>query len=125
MGQQQLLLIVLAMIIVGISLSIAISLFSANAEESTKDTVNTELTNLATISLQYYTTPVTMAGGGRSFTGWQIPSQLKTSMSGTYSIISADDTQLILIGTPLQTSGYTWSITGIVTMDGITTEIIY
>jgi hypothetical protein len=80
---------------------------------------------MSTISLQYYQRPFEVAGGGRSFTGWQIPSQLDTSTSGIYRIISADDTQLILIGTPLQTSGYTWSIRGIVTKDGITTEIIY
>ena len=70
MGQQQLLLIVLALIVIAISVAIANQLFNASAEDSNKDTIISELTNLATISLQYYRKPASVAGGGRSFTNW-------------------------------------------------------
>ena len=46
MGQQQLLLIVLGVIIVGIAVVVGINLFNANAEESAKDTIVSEGTNL-------------------------------------------------------------------------------
>ena len=124
MGQQQLLLVVLAIIVIGISVAVASQLFIASAEDSNKDSIITELTNLATISLQYYDKPATLAGGGRSFTNWQIPSQLDTSTNGTYTISQANNSQLVLIGSPIQGSGYTWTIRGTISKSGIVTEII-
>ena len=124
MGQQQLLLVVLAIIVIGVSVVVANQLFFASAEDSNRDSIITEMTNLATISLQYYKKPVTMAGGGRSFTNWQIPTQLDTSTSGTYTISQANNNQLILIGSPIQGSGYTWTVRGTITESGIVTEII-
>lgn len=124
MGQQQLLLIVLALIVIAVAVAIATQLFNASAEDSNKDTIISELTNLATISLQYYRKPASVAGGGRSFTNWQIPTQLDTSTSGTYTISQANNKQLILIGSPIQGSGYTWNVRGTITKSGIVTEII-
>lgn len=124
MGQQQLLLIVLALILVGIATFLAIQLFAAYSEESTRDTVIAEIINMATISLQYYQKASEVGGGSRSFTNWQIPLQLDSTNSGTYSIISADNIQLILRGSPIQGSGYTWSVKSIITKDGVTTEIM-
>ena len=109
---------------VGISVVVASQLFIASAEDSNKDSIITELTNLAGISLQYYDKPAAMAGGGRSFVNWQIPSQLDTSTNGTYTISQANDNQLILIGSPIQGSGYNWTIRGTITKSGIVTEII-
>jgi len=124
MGQQQLLLIIVAVIVVGVSVAIASQLFLASAEDSNKDSIIAELTNLATLSLQYYPKPVTMAGGGRSFTNWQIPSQLDTTTSGIYTISQANNNQLILIGSPIQGNGYTWTVRSTITTSGIVTEII-
>jgi hypothetical protein len=124
MGQQQLLLVILAIIVIGVSVVVANQLFFASAEDSNKDSIITEITNLATISLQYYKKPALMAGGGRSFTNWQIPTQLDTSTNGTYTISQATNNQLILIGNPIQGSGYTWSVRGTITDSGIVTEII-
>jgi len=124
MGQQQLLLIIVAVIVVGVSVAIANQLFFANAEDSNKDSIIAELTNMGTLSLQYYQKPVTVAGGGRSFTNWQIPSQLDTTINGTYTISQANNNQLILIGSPIQGNGYTWNVRSTITTSGIVTEII-
>ena len=124
MGQQQLLLIIVAVIVVGVSVAVASQLFLASAEDSNKDSIIAELTNLATLSLQYYPKPVTMAGGGRSFTNWQIPSQLDTTTNGVFTISQANDNQLILIGNPIQGNGYTWNVRGTITTSGIVTELI-
>ena len=70
MGQQQLLLIVLGVIIVGIAVVVGINLFNANAEESAKDTVVSEGTNLGAMAQQYYKKPIALGGGGNSFTGF-------------------------------------------------------
>jgi hypothetical protein len=63
MGQQQLLLIVLGVIIVGIAVVVGINLFNANAEESTKDGVVSDCTNLGAMAQQYYKKPTSMGGG--------------------------------------------------------------
>ena len=70
MGQQQLLLIVLGVIIVGIAVVVGINLFNANAEESTKDTLVSEGTNLGAMAQQYFKKPVALGGGGNSFAGF-------------------------------------------------------
>jgi len=89
MGQQQLLLIVLGVIIVGIAIVVGINLFNANAEESAKDTLVSEGTNLGAMAQQFYKKPVALGGGGNSFTtsngatlAWTIPPRLITSSLG-------------------------------------------
>ncbi len=67
MGQQQLLLIVLGVIIVGIAIAVGISMFKSNAQSSNRDQVINDLNNLAAKAQQYYRKPTSMAGGGQSF----------------------------------------------------------
>ena len=69
MGQQQLLLIVLGVIIVGIAVVVGINLFNANAKEAAKDGVVSDCTNLGAMAQQYYKKPTSMGGGGNTFTG--------------------------------------------------------
>ncbi len=76
MGQQQLLLIVLGVIVVGIAVVVGINLFNANAVASNRDAVISDLNNLGAMAQQYYKKPASMAGGGNTFTGWTIPTQL-------------------------------------------------
>ena len=124
MGQQQLLLIILAIIVIGVSVAIANQLFGASAEDSNKDRIVSELVYMGTISLQYYVKPAGMAGGGRNFANWQIPTQLDSTPNGTYTILQADNNQLILEGIPIQGSGYTWNVRSTVTKSGIVIEAI-
>ncbi|MBW7869292.1 MAG: hypothetical protein H3C31_13325, partial [Brumimicrobium sp.] len=67
MGQQQLLLIVLGVIIVGIAIVVGINLFNANAESSTQDSIVAQGTNIGALAQQYYKKPVALGGGGNSF----------------------------------------------------------
>jgi hypothetical protein len=97
MGQQQLLLIVLGVIVVGIAVVVGINLFNANAVSSNRDAVISDLNNLGAMAQQYYKKPISMGGGGNSFDGkgpngnltggtaWVIPAQLDTTANGTYS----------------------------------------
>lgn len=84
MGQQQLLLIVLGVIVVGIAVVVGINLFNANAVSSNRDGVVSDLNNLGAMAQQYYKKPASMGGGGNTFTGWTIPTQLDTTANGVY-----------------------------------------
>ena len=66
MGQQQLLLIVLGVIIVGIAIVVGINLFNANSISSNRDAVISDLNNLAALAHQFYAKPTAMAGGGNT-----------------------------------------------------------
>lgn len=124
MGTQQLLLIVLGMIVIGVAIAMANNLFSVQSEDSTKDRISNELVNLATVAQQYYAKPVEMGGGGKNFSNWLIPSSLDTTTSGTYSIFSSNSTELILIGSPIESTNYTWEIKSVVTQNNVVTEIM-
>ncbi len=69
MGTQQLLLIVLGVIIVGIAVVVAISIFGSNAEQANKDAVTQDCLRLAAQAQQYYRKPTMLGGGGNAFTG--------------------------------------------------------
>lgn len=98
MGQQQLLLIILGVIIVGIAIVVGISLFRANAIEAKRNNVTNELVNLASVAQQYYLKPASYGGGSRNFTGWFIPPELKTTANGNY-VAQVSANNVIIIGT--------------------------
>ena len=98
MGQQQLLLIVLGVIIVGIAVVVGINVFTASSSQANRDGVIADLTNLASLAQQHYRKPTALAGGGNTFTGWIIPAALDTTGNGTYSVTVAAQT-VTLVGT--------------------------
>ena len=122
MGQQQLLLIVLGVIIVGIAVVVGINLFNANAEEAAKDGVVSDCTNLGAMAQQYYKKPLSMDGGGNTFTGWLIPINLRTTANGTY-VPTVAAQSVSIVGTPTGGQGYNWIATTTVTPTSITTAI--
>lgn len=108
MGQQQLLLIVLGVIIVGIAVVVGINLFNANAVSANRDGVISDLNNLGTMAQQYYKKPTSMAGGGNTFTGWTIPAALDTTANGTYSVtVNAQSVTIVGLGTETGDDGST------------------
>ena len=98
MGQQQLLLIVLGVIVVGIAVVVGINLFTANAVSANRDGVVADLTNLGSMAQQYYRKPTAMGGGGNTFTGWVIPTKTDTTPNGTYAA-TVTATIVTIVGT--------------------------
>ncbi len=98
MGQQQLLLIVLGVIIVGIAVVVGINVFTASASQANRDGVIADLTNLASLGQQWYRKPTALGGGGNTFTGWTVPGALDTTGNGTYAATVAAQT-VTLVGT--------------------------
>jgi len=124
MGQQQLLLVVLGVIVVGIAIGLANQLFDTHAEDSNLDSIASELVNLGTLAQQYFNKPSGMGGGGKSFVNWVIPAELDTTTSGIYEIATVQNKLIIISGTPLPQTGYKWFLQSIITKTEIETEII-
>lgn len=116
MGQQQLLLIILGVIIVGIAIAVGLSMFTAQSVGANRDAIIADLTNLAANAYQYRIRPTTMGGGGGSYAGYGIPPSLATNENGTYVLDAADVTSVSFTGTSAQ---YTEdSVSGVYGSDG-------
>ena len=107
-GQQQLLLLALGVIVIGIAIVVAISVFNASAMESNREAVISDLTNIALTAQQYYRKAAILTGGSNSFTGWTIPtgllqtSNMSTSVTAT---IAAQSVTLVGLGTEIGKDG--------------------
>lgn len=82
MGQQQLLLIVLGVILVGIAIVVGINLFSSNATAANRDQLVSDINNIAVDAMAYYKKPANLGGGEGSFIGWEMPEYYKKYESG-------------------------------------------
>lgn len=108
MGQQQLLLIVLGVIIVGIAVVVGINVFTAQNTNSNRDAVTSDLTTIAAQAQQYYKKPAALAGGGNSFTGFTIPANMQKNANGSYTAtVTATEVTLVGKGTTTLTAGGT------------------
>ncbi len=102
MGQQQLLLIILSVIIVGLAIIVGINIFYANAPESNRNSIYSELTNFGSQARKYYLETTSLGGGNQSFSGWTIPDNLTTTGSATYAV-NVTPQLVTIIGTGTQT----------------------
>lgn len=72
MGQQQLLLLTLAAILVGIGVLLGINMFQENAAQANLDAVVQRSMTLGSQAQAWYKRPTAMGGGGQSFTGFTL-----------------------------------------------------
>ena len=105
MGQQQLLLIILGVIIVGVAIAVGISQFGSNAASSAHDAILTDLTNLGANAFQYRIKPTAMGGGGGSYTGYSVPKGLDTNATGFYTIPSNTGSTISFTGSSVAYPG--------------------
>ncbi|MCU7494798.1 MAG: hypothetical protein HF314_11840 [Ignavibacteria bacterium] len=89
MGQQQLLLIVLGVIIVGIAVVVGINLFNSSSKDAGRDQVVSNLTNLAAKAQQFYKKPTSLGGGNNNFQGFFLAKTDTGSSVGSFSVSDA------------------------------------
>jgi hypothetical protein len=83
MGQQQLLLIALGIIVVSIAVIVGINQFSTSAKQANKDAIISDLINLSSIARAHFKRPVEFGGGGNSFANFKIPTAIDSTANGT------------------------------------------
>jgi hypothetical protein len=95
-GQQQLLLIILSVIVVGIAVALGITMFSDSSINENRDALTNDLTNLGSRAHQYYRRPSYLGGGGNSFNGLTADAagiakltNAPRNDNGVYTIVSA------------------------------------
>jgi hypothetical protein len=128
MGQQQLLLIVLGVILVGVAVVLGIQYFAVGAEEGAKDELVAHTLTVGANAQQWFKKPVSMGGGGLTFVGFTTnffdkQPKLATSTNGTYVPSGESNTQVTITGTPAANLGYNWTVVTTVYVDSMQTVI--
>jgi hypothetical protein len=100
MGQQQLLLVILGVIIVGIAITVGITMFKANAVESSRTAMINDLGYFAMRARQMYHKPKNIGGADRDFRGITLSmlTPLSENENGRYYIESSGKDSIVLVG---------------------------
>ena len=124
MGQQQLMLVILVVIVVGVATIVAMNVLSSGATQSNKDAIRQDLLDAALSGQSIYGKPIMMGGAGQSFTiqgGGNTRLAELISISGSregniitnpnaiYTVQGEDD--VLQIGVQPNGSSGTWTLT--------------
>jgi hypothetical protein len=108
MGTQQLLMIVIGVIIVGIMIAVGMFMFRDQAAAVSRDSISNDLVALATAAQKYYRRPSAFGGGGNSFSGLSMSKMTTKSKNanGDYvlspPLVPAGTTSITITGTGLE-----------------------
>jgi hypothetical protein len=91
MGTQQLLLIVLGMVLIGIMVTVGIFLFQDQASATNRDQISNDLVYFGVQAQKYYRRPAILGGGSNSFGGLTTATLTNnpTNANGSY-VLSPD-----------------------------------
>jgi hypothetical protein len=97
LGQQQIILVILGVIIIGLAMSVGLIMFSSGNVQANKDAMINDINNLAGNAFQFRIRPRTMGGGGcGTFAGWVIPKKMKSNENGSYSASGGGPTGVVI-----------------------------
>ena len=102
MGQQQLLLIVLGTIIVGVAVVVGINMFTTGAINSERDALILDINTVAASAASYWRKPAALGGGARSFVGVSDITSFgsdSSTMNGNFVMSSVTANQFVLTAT--------------------------
>jgi hypothetical protein len=100
MGQNQLLLVILGTMLIGVAVYVGVSMFSANTVEATRNAIIIDLGTFAAKANAYYWKSATQAGGGKSFNGITLGQvfPMKENLNARYFIEAVQDDQCTITG---------------------------
>jgi hypothetical protein len=116
MGQQQLLLVILVTIVVGVATIVAVNVLNNRVVQANRDAVRQDLTQAASYVQSLWERPTTMDGAGRDFTSMNVEHILRyinvpsssyqsgnseaINENGTFRVEIESETELLIIGEP-------------------------
>jgi len=107
MGTQQILLIVLSVIIVGVAIAVGISMFNSQAYNANKTAIASDAQAFAAQVLQYWKTPESQGGAGGNGANMSVENvtnylgltgENAENENGSYVITAADSTTVEITG---------------------------
>lgn len=101
MGQQQLLLIILSAVIVGIAITVGLNMFGQGAYSANRDAVMQDLQIIGARAQEWYRKPAALGGGDRSFVDLDSVQQVGfpgATANGTYTLGTGTATEITVSG---------------------------
>ena len=108
MGSQQLLLIVVGVVLIGIMVIVGVFMFRDQAAATNRDAMTNDLIHLASSAQKYYRRPRLMGGGDSSFDGLTLTNitSKPRNANGTYRLetdpVSGNPASINIIGTGVE-----------------------
>ena len=115
MGQQQLLIVLLGVVIVGIAIAAGMGLFGASKVKANRDAMINDMNEIAVSAFKYRSKPKVLAGGGGSYAGFVLSDKYKSNANAMYSC-QINDSEITIIAVSVFDS--TDTITGMIGTDG-------
>ena len=134
MGQTQVLLLVLSVIIVGVAVSAGIDQFSENALTPNRDAVAADCQRIVSQSMQWYRKPTSLGGGGKDFTTMTFghlgiatdsTGAVYTNQNGSYGLTAGNANQITILGTGSENKGDGTPVTVTLTYDATNNAFTY
>lgn len=114
MGQSQLLMIVLAVIIIGIAITVGITQFGESALTANRDALTSDCTTIISKAQTWYKKPTSIGGGSNTFTGLTLAKLgvSNANENGTYTLsVNASDCTCVGTGKEKTSAGTAVQVT--------------
>jgi len=124
MGQQQLLIVILGVLIVGIAIAAGMGLFSSNKVNANRDAIINDMSSIALSAFRYKSRPKALGGGSGSYLGFVMSEKYKSTANASYSCVAQDSTLSIMATSVIDSAS---TIQGKVGCDGklIKSEFVF
>ncbi|TAK67134.1 MAG: hypothetical protein EPO24_00800 [Bacteroidetes bacterium] len=114
MGPQQLFLIILGIIVVGLTIAVGVSMFSDHSVKSNEDAIRADLVNLGADGYQYKIKTLSQGGGNGSYAGYGLESDGawgSGNQNAVYEIVAQTSSEFSVKGSSKQIEGASVIIT--------------
>lgn len=91
MGSQQLLLIVVGVVLIGIMIAVGMEMFKDQASATSRDAISNDLVHYAAQVQKYYRRPTAMGGGQNSFNGLTLSKITKKASNANATYVLTPD----------------------------------
>ncbi len=124
MGLKQLLFIILAIVLIGLAITLGIQHFNYQQALSNKDGIGASLANIAVNAYEFKSRPVSMNGGGNVYDNsmggksYSIPNEMAADGYGKYSLVSVSPSSCTIKGISVMETA--WAATCTVDENGKT-----
>ena len=100
MGQTQLLLVILGVLLVGVAIFVGVSMFEANTIENTRNAIITDLNGFASRAHAYYWKSTAQGGGNKSFVGVTVRMifPMEENQNARFYLESAAQENCVIVG---------------------------
>jgi hypothetical protein len=87
MGQSQMLIIAVSVLIIGIAILAGTGFFQADEVEINKKAMVNDVNHIAMQARRYYSRPFALGGGNYTYNGFAVPRTFRSNLNGSYSTV--------------------------------------